>query len=184
MRLLMLDIILVILLLLGFVTGLKRGLILQIVHLVSFAVAFIVAYIFSADLAPRLRLLIPFPNMQQESVASFVLDPAFLEDAFYRMIAFAILFFVTRLVLRMVGSVLTALTDLPILRQLNRWGGGALGFVEVYVLVFILLYLGAVLPVNDVQTAIQQSAIATNIVENTPYLSSVIQDLWTEYGMV
>ncbi|MGE1119820.1 CvpA family protein, partial [Bacillus altitudinis] len=85
-------------------------------------------------------LLIPFPdNIQQQSVASFVFDSGTIEDAFYRMIAFAILFFATHIVLRLAGSVLTALTELPILRQLNKWGGGALGFVEVYIIVFILL---------------------------------------------
>ncbi|WP_081214035.1 CvpA family protein [Priestia aryabhattai] len=181
----MLNIILIILLLLGFVTGLKRGFILQLIHIVSFAVSFIVAYMFSGDLASRLRLLIPFPdNIQQQSVASFVFDSGTIEDAFYRMIAFAILFFATHIVLRLTGSVLTALTELPILRQLNKWGGGALGFVEVYIIVFILLYIGAVIPVSEIQTPIQQSSIAINIVQNTPYLSSAIQDLWTQYGVM
>ncbi|TYR82208.1 CvpA family protein [Priestia megaterium] len=180
----MLDIILIVLLLLGFLTGLKRGFILQLVHLVSFAAAFIVAYMFSGDLAPRLRLIIPFPDIQQQSVASIVFDSVSIEDAFYRMIAFAILFFATRLVLRIIGSVFTSLTELPILRQLNRWGGGALGFLEVYVIVFVLLYIGAVMPVNEIQVPIQQSSIAINIVKNTPYLSSTLQELWTQYGMI
>jgi uncharacterized membrane protein required for colicin V production len=86
--------------------------------------------------------------------------------------------------LYLAGSVLTALTELPILRQLNKWGGGALGFVEVYIIVFILLYIGAVIPVSEIQTPIQQSSIAINIVQNTPYLSSAIQDLWTQYGVM
>jgi uncharacterized membrane protein required for colicin V production len=140
---------------------------------------------FSGDLASRLSLLITFPdNIQQQSVASFVFDSGTIEDAFYRMIAFAILFFATHIVLRLAGSVLTALTELPILRQLNKWGGGALGFVEVYIIVFILLYIGAVIPVSEIQTPIQQSSIAINIVQNTPYLSSAIQDLWTQYGVM
>ncbi|WP_110114862.1 CvpA family protein [Bacillus sp. CGMCC 1.16541] len=178
----MLDIILISLLLLGFFVGVKRGFILQLIHLISFVAAFLVAYTFNGDLAPRLRILIPFPEFDQQSVASFFVSSSYMEDAFYRMIAFAILFFATQIILRVVGSMLTSLAQLPILKQLNKWGGGILGFLEVYVIVFILLYIGAVLPVSDIQIPIQQSIVATNMVQNTPYLSAALEELWTQYG--
>jgi len=181
----MLDIVLIILLVLGFLIGIKRGLILQLVHLISFAVSFIVAYLLSDDLAPRLKIIIPLPNWQdQQGIASLILGTDQVESAFYRIIAFAILFFGTQILLRIVGFTLNSIAQLPILKQLNKWGGGILGFVEIYVVLFILLYIGAVLPVLNIQQPIQQSGIATAMIQHTPFLSATIHDLLAQYGQL
>ncbi|MDQ0245846.1 putative membrane protein required for colicin V production [Bacillus fengqiuensis] len=177
----MLNIILIGLLILGFLAGIKRGLIRQLVHLISFAAAFLVAYSFNDQLAPRLKLIIPFPEIQMQGMTSFLFEQAYIEEAFYRMIGFAILFFGTKLLLGMVGSMLHSLAQLPVLKQLNRWGGGILGFAEVYLVSFVLLYIGAIVPVNEIQEPIQQSFMAMFIVNDTPILSSAIQDLWRHY---
>jgi uncharacterized membrane protein required for colicin V production len=180
----MLNIILIGLLVLGFLAGIKRGFILQLIHLTSFALAFIVAYSFNDQLAPRIKLIISFPEANMQGIASILLEAAYVEEAFYRMIAFAILFFGTKLILRMVGSMLHSLAQLPVLKQINKWGGGILGFMEVYLVVFVLLYIGAILPVSEIQQPIQQSFMAMTIVNDTPFLSSAIQDLWKQYTPV
>lgn len=180
----MLDIILVSLFVLGFLAGIRRGFILQLLHLMSFAVAFVVAYSFNDELVPRLKLMIPFSKANMQGIASVLFEAAYVEEAFYRIIAFAILFFGTRLLLRMVGSMLNSLAQLPVLKQVNKWGGGMLGFIEVYLVVFVILYIGAILPVNDIQQPIQQSFMAMAIVNDTPFLSSAIQDLWKQYTPV
>ncbi|MFC3883175.1 CvpA family protein [Bacillus songklensis] len=180
----MLNIILIGLLILGFLAGIKRGFILQLIHLISFAVAFIVAYSLNDQLAPRLKLIIPFPEANMQGIATILLEATHAEEAFYRMIAFAILFFATKFLLRIVGSMLNSLAQLPILKQINKWGGGILGFMEVYLVVFVLLYIGAILPINEIQQPIQQSFMAMTIVNDTPFLSSVIQDLWKQYTPV
>jgi len=174
----MLNLILFIILLMGFVIGLKRGFILQIIHLVGFVVAFIVAYKYVGELAPKLTLWIPYPSFGEGSTMAILSENTDLEGAYYRAIAFAMLFFGTKIVMQIIGSMLDFVAHLPILKQINGWAGGVLGFVEVYLVVFILLYIGALVPVETVQASLNESSLAKFIVENTPLFSGKIKDLW------
>ena len=56
--------------------------------------------------------------------------------------------------------------------------GGILGVVEVYFIIFIILFIAALLPVESIQTTLTNSILADFIIQNTPYLSDQIQDLW------
>ncbi|MBE4908209.1 CvpA family protein [Bacillus luteolus] len=177
----MLDLILIIILLMGFLIGLKRGFILQIVHLTGFIVAFIVAYVYSGDLAPAIKLWVPYVTLGDNETITFLFESTNLEAAYYRAIAFAMLFFGTKVILQIVGSMLDFLAHLPILKQINGWAGGMLGFIEIYLLVFIVLYIGALMPIETVQGYIQESFMAKTIVQNTPIFSGKIKDLWIEH---
>lgn len=165
---------------LGLIVGIRRGFIMQIVHLSGFIAAFVVAYMFYADLAPKLKLWVPMPHFGNAE-ASMFFEAISLDTAYYRAVAFAILFFGTRIATQIIGSMLDFLAHLPILKQINGWAGAALGFVEVYLIVFILLYIGALVPVELVQTSISDSSMATGIVENTPIFSEKLRELWTGY---
>ncbi|NEY20886.1 hypothetical protein G4D61_13080 [Bacillus ginsengihumi] len=173
----MINIIIIILLLLGFFNGKRHGFILQAIKIVSFAVAAGVAYLFYTDLAAQLTKLIPYPSMHDNTYA-FIMDNNNMETAFYRIIAFAIIFFIVRLVLRVIGSTLSIINHIPILGLINRWAGGILGFVEVYLILFILLFIGSILPVDSVQTALNHSMIAKGMINNTPYISQQVQQWW------
>jgi uncharacterized membrane protein required for colicin V production len=177
----MLDLVLLLIFGMGFLIGLKRGFILQIVHLTGFIVAFIISYLYHDDLAPTLKLWIPYPSLQDGTIMAILFDNADLEMAFYRAISFAILFFGTKLVMQIIGSMLDFLAHFPILKQINGWAGGILGFVEVYLIVFIILYIGALIPVQLIQTYIQDSFIAMTIVQHTPLFSGTIRELWIEH---
>jgi uncharacterized membrane protein required for colicin V production len=177
----MLNLILLIILLMGFLIGIKRGFILQIVHLMGFIVAFLVAYMYVGDLAPKLKLWIPYPSFGEQSTMSVLFGNTDLEYAYYRAIAFAMLFFSTKIVMQIIGSMLDFLAHLPILKHVNRWAGGVLGFVEVYLIVFILLYIGALVPVEVIQSSISESSMAKAIVQHTPVFSVKIKDLWFDY---
>ena len=104
-----------------------------------------------------------------------------LDTAYYRAVAFAILFFGTRIAAQIIGSMLDFLSHLPILKQVNSWAGAVLGFVEVYLIVFIFLYIGALVPLEMVQSSISDSSMAKGIVENTPIFSEKLQELWSGY---
>lgn len=162
----------------GFLVGLKRGFILQIVHLTGFIVAFIVAYMYVDDLAPKLTLWIPYPELSGVPPLEFLMEITDMEAAYYRAIAFAILFFATKIIMQIFGSMLDFLAQLPLLKQINGWAGGVLGFVEVYLVIFVLLYIGALMPIEAVQTSISDSSMAKAIVQHTPIFSGKIKDLW------
>ena len=56
--------------------------------------------------------------------------------------------------------MLDFIAQIPILKQLNIWAGGILGFIEVYLIMFILLFIGALLPIERIQAAITNSILA------------------------
>src|SRR5690606_32302736 len=167
----MFDLILIIILLMGFIIGVRRGFILQIVHLTGFIVAFIVAYLYYDDLMPKIILWIPYPTFGDTETMKFLFEGTNLETTYYRAIAFAIIFFGTKFVWHIIGSLLDFLANLPFLKQINGWAGGLLGFVEVYLVVFIVLYIGALLPVELVQSNINDSIMAKILVRHTPFFA-------------
>lgn len=177
----MLNLAILMILLIGFLIGLKRGFILQVIHLTGFIIAFIVAYMYYDDLAPKLTLWIPYPNFGNDSAFQILLDNGNLEVAYYRAISFVGIFFAAKIALQIIGSMLDFVANLPILKTLNIWAGGLLGFVEVYLILFIVLYISALLPIDTVQSALGDSGLAKMMVEHTPYFSSEIKEIWIDY---
>ncbi|OIK10026.1 hypothetical protein BIV60_22530 [Bacillus sp. MUM 116] len=178
----MLDLAIIILLIIGFFTGLKRGFILQLVHLTGFIIAYIVANLYYDDLASKLTLWIPYPKLGKDTTLKLLTDSGNMEAAFYRAIAFVIIFFAVKVLCQIIGSMLDFIAHLPILRFLNVWAGGFLGFAEVYLLIFILLYIAALIPLEVLQGPLDHSVLAGMIVKHTPILSQQIKSLWIEYS--
>lgn len=174
----MLDLLLIVVLLVGIAVGLRRGFILQLIHITGFIVAFIVAVLYYDEVAPKLELWVPFPTIGETSSMNMLFDNVGLDQAYYNAIAFIAIFFGVKILWQLLGSMLDFIAQFPILKQLNRWGGGVLGFLETYLIIFVLLYLAALLPIATVQDHIQNSIIADVIIKYTPFLSDTIKDLW------
>ncbi|NRD76058.1 CvpA family protein [Bacillus sp. BRMEA1] len=177
----MLDLAIILILIIGFFVGLRRGFILQLIHLTGFIIAYVVAYLYYGQLAPKLTLWIPYPNFGNNSMLKILTESSNMETAFYRAIAFAIIFFAVKILLQIVGSMLDFIANLPILRILNIWAGGILGFLEVYLIIFILLYIGALVPIEIFQTQLDHSFMAKAIVNYTPIFSQQIKGWWIEH---
>ncbi|HLS10070.1 CvpA family protein [Lentibacillus sp.] len=175
----MVSFILIILLMFGFFIGLKRGFILQTFHLIGFIVAFILAALYYDELAPKLALWIPYPELDDNGAWADFLEAIPLEGTFYNAIAFAIIFFGVKIILQIIASMLDFVAELPILRSLNKWLGAVLGFVEIYLLIFIVLYILALTPLTEIQSWINDSSVALFILEDTPILSEQIKTLWS-----
>ncbi|SET43814.1 Uncharacterized membrane protein, required for colicin V production [Oceanobacillus limi] len=175
----MIDFIIILLLLFGLLIGLKRGLILQAVHLVGYIVSFIVAATYYDDLASKLALWVPYPELTDDNLWAEFIQALPLENAFYNAISFAIIFFVVKIVLQVIASMLDFVASLPILNSINKILGSMLGFLEIYLLLFIVLYILALTPLTELQEWITDSSVAMYIVENTPYLSEKIKSLWS-----
>lgn len=174
----MMDVILIIVLLFGFLMGLKRGFILQAFHLTGFIVAFIIAAIYYDNLAEKLSLWIPYPDLSGDSSWAVFLQSQSMENAFYNAISFAIIFFAVKIILQIIASMLDFVAKLPVLHSVNRLLGAVLGFLEVYLILFVIVYILALVPMENVQTWIDHSSIAKWMVEHTPILSSKLKDLW------
>ncbi len=174
----MLSMIIVIILIIGFIVGLNRGFIMEILHLFGSIIAFILAALYYDDLASRITLWIPYPDFGDNPALQIFFDVINAEAAYYKGIAFVLIFIITKILLQILANMLDFLARIPVIRQLNVWAGGILGFIEVYLIIFILLYIGALLPIDSIQTAIEGSILAKGIIEKTPIVSGQIKELW------
>lgn len=178
----LLNIIILFLLLAGFFIGFRRGLILQLIHLAGFVIAYVVAFLYFKDFADTLKLWIPYPSSFSHNQMFSFLGHMDVETAFYRAIAFVLIFIAVKIVMNIIGSMLDFLAELPLIRTVNHSLGAAFGFVEIYLVLFILLYVGALAPINGLQTAIDHSSLAHMIINNTPVFSEKVKDMWLSYA--
>jgi len=93
----MLDLIILVVLLAGIGVGAKRGFIVQMMHIVSFVVALIVAYIYYKPLAQKFVFWVPYPGVTDTGSLGVVIDSLDLDRTFYRVIAFAVIFFAVKI---------------------------------------------------------------------------------------
>lgn len=98
------------------------------------------------------------------------------------MIAFLILFILTIILLRVAASFLDAVASIPVLKQINQILGAVLGFAEIYLFVFVVLFIGTLLPIDVLQSMMAGSVMADLIIHKTPFLSNMLNNLPHQYG--
>lgn len=176
----MLSLLIFVLLIASFFIGFRRGLILQLIHLTGFIIAFVVAYLYYGDLASQIRLWIPYPQFSSDNPALMLIEEFNFEHVYYSGIAFAILFFATKILLQIIGSMFDFLAHLPILNIINGWLGGVLCFLETLLILVVVLHITALLPIEFVQDLLKDSVLAKLILDYTPIISNQLKDLWIE----
>ncbi len=140
--------------------------------------AIVVAYTYFGELATYIRLWVPYPQFSSDSTMGMIINTFDAENVYYSGIAFAILFFGTKIILHLLGSMLDFLAHLPFLRSINQLLGGILCFVEAYLIIFVLLFVAALLPIDFVQQAMQGSIMIQFMLNSTPFLSDWLKELW------
>ncbi|PYZ93700.1 hypothetical protein CR194_11135 [Salipaludibacillus keqinensis] len=176
----MLSLILFFILMISFFVGFRRGLVLQLVHLIGLVVAFVVAYIYYQQVAQYIRLWIPFPQLSDDSGLHLLVDSFSVEEVYYNGIAFVALFFITKFLMQIVGSLFDFLAHLPILHFVNGWLGGIFGFLEGLVMIAVFLHLAALIQIDMVQAILQGSSFAQMIFDYTPIISNELKELWSK----
>ncbi|MCE4956268.1 CvpA family protein [Macrococcoides caseolyticum] len=179
----MINLILLFFLILGTVIGLRRGFILQSLHLIGTIGAFIIARLYYQELAKHLVLIIPFPSAEGNYKSTF-LNMITNEMTFYNVVSFLIIFFLSKVILQMVATVFDYIAQLPLLKQLNVSLGALLGFIECYLVLFILLTLFSMIPNGWIQGHLEGSFISNIIVNYTPILSGIAKSWWENIGWI
>lgn len=174
----MIDIVIIVMLVLGFLIGIKRGFIMQIMRLVGTVTSYVVAFVYAKQLGPHLELWVPFPRIGSDTFLEEYIQDSTLEQSFYYVIAFIILFVVSKIVLFYIGTLLDFLARIPILKQINSLIGGAFGVVEIYLVIFVVLLIATKLPIETVQSHLDNSVLSNIIIDHTPYISEKIKTLW------
>ncbi len=177
----MIDIILLILLIGGIIVGAKRGLVVQLIHMIGFIIALVVAYKYYKPLSEYFVLWIPYPAVNENSQFTLVVEQLDLEQTFYQLLAFALIFFVVKFALQLIASMFDFLKYLPVLGFFSKILGAVLGFIEAYILLFIFVYVFALLPLDAVQSRLENSGIAQYMLEHTPYFSEKVKEWWYIY---
>lgn len=177
----MLDIIILFLLLGGLITGFRRGLLVQVLHMTGFIVSFIVAYAYYKQLADKFVLWIPYPGVTAESTLSWSFGELDLDQTFYRLLAFILIFFGVKFLLQIVVSMFDFLKYLPVLGFISRFFGAALGFVEFYIIILLVVAMLALLPIEFIQNLIDSSFLSKTMFEHTPVISDAVKNWWYVY---
>lgn len=177
----MLDLLLLIFFAIGLMIGYQRGLIVQIIHMLGFIVAFIVSYAYYKPLAEKFVLWVPYSESHATEGIAFATDNIDLDVTFYNLLAFVLIFIAVKFALQVIGSMFDFLKYLPVLGFIARLFGAVLGLVEVYLILFFILYVGYLLPIDFIQSFIQQSSIAQTMFEHTPILSEKVKNWWLVY---
>ncbi len=166
----MLSLIIIIFLAYAYYVGTRRGLAMQAVYTLGCLLAFIVARLSYLHMAPKLTLLIPYQSATETSQFAFFSHKTGLEldNAFYAAIAFMLILLVGWLLTHFVAILLHDLTFYPLSHRLSVVGGGVLSAVTVYVGIFLLLTVLALIPTAGIQSLLSHSILAQGMVRFTP----------------
>ena len=176
----MLSIIIILVLAYFFYAGARRGLWLQLLHVLGYAVSFLAAYTWANGLSTRITLLVPYPSATEQSSFTFFTNSVglTLDKAFYRGFAFLFIFGVGWLLTRLIVLWFHDLTYRRIDPQLNLVASGGLNLIVGYVLLFMILYVLALIPVSGIQDFLGHSSMARLMISHTPILTQFFTQLW------
>lgn len=179
--------IIIFLLFLSLYSGARRGLVLQLVLTIGYAASFWFALNYYQMLSEYVEMFVPYPTPLSTSDNPFVLygiDMLFeLDSPFYNGVSFVIILFAGWLLTRVIGGLFQALADLPVVRTVNAIGGAILSFIVHYIGIFLVLFVFSMMPIGLVQNQFESSALAREIVTDTPELSEQVYDWWVEQGL-
>lgn len=158
--------------------GMRLGFVRQATRFVGFILGLVIAFRFSPNLAAFIQQLIS-PDGGTKSSSSSWLSFIPVDLVIYRIIAFALLFFLTIFIVRLFAGVLNKIFSLPILNMLNRVAGLLLSFVQALIIVVLIVNILPFIPGPKLQSLLEGSLIATWIIDQTPVFTKWLQN-WLE----
>lgn len=183
----LLTLIIIILLLLSLYSGFRRGLVLQLVLTIGYAISFFFALQYYQQASGLVEMMVPYPSPGSASENPFVLygqEFIFnLDQGFYNGVAFIGILILGWIVTRFIGGILSFLTEIPVVKQLNEIGGAIVGFIVQYVGIFLILFLLSMVPLQVIQNQFESSLLARAMVAETPKLSTDLYNWWIEEGL-
>lgn len=175
------DIVILIALAFGAVGGFKAGVIKKTADFVGMFIIVILAFYLKNYLSVIMYENLPFFNFW-----GFIKGLDAINILFYETLAFIIVFiallFVLRVVLTVTGLIEKLLKATIILSIPSKLLGIVVGVIEMYVYVFLILIV-LTLPIFDLPY-VRESKTANFIINNTPILSGISEDMINIYDDV
>lgn len=174
-----LDVVVAVIIVGAILLGYYRGFVAQLVSIAGFFIAYLVAYLLYDELAAVLSRILPVHSFKAVEQYAFIIEGLNIDTYLYNAISFALLFFVTKIGLTVIGRVLHLVTKVPGIRAINKWSGALLALVEAVLIVVIGVHVMGALPSESVQSVLEQSKIAAYIMEHMPEAALKLQQLWS-----
>ena len=175
------DIIILIALAFGAVAGYKAGVIKKAADFLGTFIIIILAFYLKNDLS-----VIMYENLPFFSFGGFVKGVEALNILIYEILAFIAVFiallFALKIILMLTGLVEKLLKATVILSIPSKLLGIVVGIKEMYVYVFIILVI-VTLPIFKLPY-VRESKISNFMLNNTPILSSISEEMIDIYGNV
>lgn len=175
------DIVIIILLLFGAIAGFKAGVIKKTADFVGMFVIVVLAFYLKNYLS-----VLMYENLPFFGFAGFIKGIDAINILFYEVVAFvvtfAVLLFVLKVILMLTGLVEKILKATVILSIPSKLLGIVVGVIEMYVYTFLILVV-ITLPIFKIPH-VSDSKLANFILDNTPILSGVSEEMIDIYGDV
>lgn len=178
----MVEVIILLLLVAGAFLGFKRGIIKSGVSFVATVLFIIIAWKLKNPLATALLKFCPFFQFKD----TIFVGVSVLNIIIYELIAFFIIFSLLSIILKIiikVSGLFEKLLNATIVLGLPfKILGAILGVLEMYVVIFISLFI--LNQINVGGAYIRQSKIAVKIMDSSPVLSNLVGDTYDAFNEI
>ncbi|WP_172189377.1 CvpA family protein [Lentilactobacillus kribbianus] len=154
------NILILVVLALAIRRGMQVGLVIELLNLVGYLVALVGGIFLSHPINIAIQHWLDTQSNLQQPLLNF----------FLRNIMFFVVFGLIWQVFRLIKQVIIPVTKLPVINTVNGLLGGAVNFVIVYLVIFVLLFIFAQMPIETWQAAIRHSEVAQFILDKTPQI--------------
>lgn len=176
----MISIIILIILAIGFYLGYRRGFLLQGVRFIGYLITFFLANRYYDSLSRFVEMVIPFPAIQPNSTWALYSEQMsfLLDDAFYRVITFALIGLIGWLVTNFLSILFQPLMYYEMMHYVDAISGGLLNLGITYGIIFLVLFILSLLPIEFIQQQFVNNPLAYWIVSQSPFLSDFASNMW------
>lgn len=95
-----------------------------------------------------------------------------------QFISFAVIFVVFNIVIHILGVVAKNILNLLFLNSIDHIVGAALGLIKGTVLIYLMIMILDQVPYQDVSGLVDNSFLATNMMEMTPIIQKSLEDIF------
>lgn len=149
---------------LSFLLGYQRGFVLQLISLLSLFLALLTAFLFHNSLVPLFERIIPIDFIAERTGLGDILGDSVVQYYLIKVISFAVLFTVVKIVLTVGGHFVNVLVKAPGLNMINQWFGAGLGVLQAVAIIMIVVYLMNLFLYEHLEQVLNGSLIARSII--------------------
>jgi len=177
------DILLVGLFFISIVRGYSRGFIIQFFSLISAIASIIIAYMFYPVMSTLIK---PFFKIKElDEIFSLPIPITIpVNEIAANAVAFALMFFIVKIALMLIGRTLNILSKLPLINSINRIAGSALSTIELFIIILVLVNVASLMPFESAQNVIEESSICQYILTECGFIREKIIEMMINSDMV